>query len=84
MRLAHLVAARLVRVGRPEPLLPIGSYALRLLKIRRRVCRQVSLLNCILHALKEIDNLILDKVLIDFHLALKVPHLSLVDELEDA
>ena len=45
---------------------------------------QLGLLDRVLDTLKEVDNLVLDEILIYFHLALEVPHLRLVDQLEDA
>ena len=34
--------------------------------------------------LEEVDYLVLDEVLVDFHLALEVPHLSLVNQLQNS
>lgn len=83
VRLSDLIAACLVRVGRPQPLLSISAQAVLVNDLLVRVSRQVSLLDGVLDALKEVDNLVLDEVLVDFHLALEIPHLCLVDELQD-
>ena len=45
---------------------------------------QLGLLDRVLNTLKEVDNLVLDEILINFHLALEVSHLCLVDQLQNA